>query len=100
MFDRPVFNEFQEAHIEKVWALLHEKFHFNLPEWKKEFKGFLGKQPRNTDITDAFLIFGSRFIDPVLNDILKRRNGYPTWNRLIEYVINSFPNKEKIRYRK
>ena len=95
MHDRPVFREFEEARVAKVWDVLKTTFHFNVSEWKKEYESFLGKQPRNTDNADAFLIFGSRFIEPILNQILKRRTGHPTWNKLIDHVINSYPSKEK-----
>ena len=96
MHNRPVpaFQDFEEAHIERVWELLAEKFHFNIPAWKKEFREFLGRQYRNTDETDAFLIFGTQKINPVLNEILKRNSLHPTWQKMLEYIMNRYPSKD------
>jgi len=95
MHSRPVpaFQDFEEAHIEKVWELLAEKFHFNIPAWKVEFKQFLGRQYRDTEVTDAFLIFGTQKINPVLNEILKRNGLHPTWQKMVEYVMKKYPSK-------
>jgi hypothetical protein len=97
MHNRPIpaFQDFEEAHIEKVWQLLAEKFHFNIPEWKKEFRDFLGKQYRNTEETDAFLIFGTQKINPILNGILKRNSLHPTWQKMVEYVMKKYPSTDQ-----
>lgn len=93
MHDRPVFNEFDEAHIDRVWALLQEIFHFNVAEWKSEFADYLSKQPRRTEEASAFLMFGSQHINPILNSILRRKTGHPTWNKLINHVIRTNPRR-------
>ena len=33
---RDVENSFEEIHIQKIWAILEEKFSFNIKGWKEE----------------------------------------------------------------
>lgn len=78
--------EFSEMHIALTWSELQERFGFDLKTWKKKFNDYLMKQPRETDIVSAFLRFGNDRINPILNEILGRSSGYPTFNRLTIYV--------------
>jgi hypothetical protein len=78
--------EFSEMHIALTWDELHSRFGFDLMTWKKKFNDYLMKQPRETDIVSAFLRFGNDRLNPLLNEILGRSSGYPTFNRLTTYV--------------
>jgi hypothetical protein len=83
-----IIRDFQEADIDKVWQELKKLFGFDLRAWKKEFREFLYSQPRNTTAAEAFIIFGNRHINPVLNEILRRNELFPTFNKLVEYILN------------
>jgi hypothetical protein len=88
-------NDFQEMHILIVWDELRLRFGFDLKAWKNDFSSFLASQPRNTTETDAFIQFGNRRINPVLNSILRRNELYPTFNNLILYVVRQKRNQKK-----
>jgi hypothetical protein len=72
--------------IEKVWTYLGTKFGFNVPAWKKEFEGVLLLSRRDRSFEDQFMEFGKKQIEPILNDILLRRN-YPTWINLLAFIL-------------
>jgi hypothetical protein len=78
--------EFTEMHIDITWKELHERFGFDLKTWKKKFSDYLMKQPRETDIVSAFNRFGNDRINPLLNEILGRASGFPTFQRFTEYI--------------
>jgi hypothetical protein len=78
--------EFSEMHINLTWSELQERFGFDLKTWKKKFNDYLMKQPRETDLVSAFLRFGNDRLNPLLNEILGRSSGFPTFNRLTTYV--------------
>ena len=78
--------QFNEMHINLTWNELQERFGFELKSWKKRFNEYLMKQPRETDTMSAFYRFGNDKINPVLNQILGRAPGFPTFSRLIEYI--------------
>ncbi|HNP07380.1 MAG TPA: hypothetical protein PKN99_07120 [Cyclobacteriaceae bacterium] len=80
-------NQFEEAHIEKVWDELKTRFGFNVPEWKKKFEAGFIKQSREVSRVEYFLRFGNGSINPVLNDILCRRSLHPTFNKLVDYLL-------------
>ncbi|MFZ9503237.1 MAG: hypothetical protein ACO263_01580 [Cyclobacteriaceae bacterium] len=82
-------------HIAIIWDELRLRFGFDLKAWKTEFAEFLNSQPRNTNITDAFIVFGNRRINPVLNSILRRNDLYPTFNKLMQYVISRNSSQRK-----
>jgi hypothetical protein len=82
------FQEFTEMHIQLTWNELHERFGFDLKTWKKKFSDYLMKQPRQTDVVSAFLRFGNDRINPLLNEILGRASGYPTFQRFTEYITS------------
>jgi len=80
--------EFEEMHIAWVWEELHERFGFPLKEWKKQFAEYLDKQPSGrSEVVGAFFRFGYECINPILNQILCRRPGYPSWNNLCDYIV-------------
>ena len=79
---------FQEIHINLVWDELAMRFGFNLKEWKKKYKQQFSYQPRNVSEVEFFLRFGNKAINPVLNEILGRQNLYPTFNRLVDYILD------------
>ena len=78
---------FEEMHIAWMWEELHERFGFPPKEWKKRFADHLTKQKRGEDIVGVFLRFGSDNINPILNQILCRNEGHPTWNKLCDFVV-------------
>lgn len=86
------FDYMKETHITLVWDLLEEKFGFPKKTWTKAFKVHLDKQPRTTNDLDIFLKFGNQHINPILNAILLRRHGYPTFNNICEYIIRKSPS--------
>ena len=92
-------NYYELIHIDIMFDELHKRFGFNEAEWRKEFQRFLAKQPRNTSELDAFVKFGNAFINPVLNNILRRENNRNTFQAMLFYIIekNSMPKKEKTR---
>lgn len=79
--------EFQEMHVKWVWAELHERFGFNVPEWKKRYYEELRKKPGREDSLHFFFVFMNTHVNPVLNQILCRRDGHPTFNKFTEYVV-------------
>jgi hypothetical protein len=82
------FKNFEERHITIVWVELRNRFGFNIDGWKKEFSNYFDSQPRNVSEIDAFIVFGNRRINPVLNMILKRKELHPTFNKLVLYILN------------
>lgn len=78
--------DFQEQHIHHTWEELHNRFGFDLKTWKKKFNDYLMKQPRETDLVSAFFRFGNDRINPILNEILGRSSGFPTFQRFTEYI--------------
>jgi hypothetical protein len=84
--------EFTTFHIDNVWSILGKRFGFNVREWKFRFADYreeLRKQRRDLDhdLVSDFFYFGNTVINPILNEILCRRVGYPTFNYLTEYVV-------------
>lgn len=77
---------FDPEDIERVWTFLGRKFHFNIPAWKDEFNQSLDLTIRHKSVPVQFMEFGKRKIEPLLNDILCRRN-YPTWIILLSYIL-------------
>ena len=84
---------FEEMHIALVWKELKERFGFNIPAWKEDFDRYYTNRPRNISTEDAFLMYGSAFINDLLNKILMRNAGYPTFNRLCRYVATGKTHK-------
>ena len=88
--------DFREMHIDIVWDELQLRFGFDIKAWKKEFREFLASQPRNTTETDAFIVFGNRRINPVLNGILRRNELFPTFNKLVAYILSRDNNRSHV----
>lgn len=85
---------FEVEDIDMVWNELERRFHFNVKAWKKEFEIETYNDERFKDLQEAFLEYGKRKIEPLLNIILKR-DRYPTWINLVSHVL-----KEKIEKKK
>lgn len=82
-------DRFQEHHISLVWRYLGEQFSFNVKYWKTELETYLQRQPRNTSVESAFLKFGNTRINDILNQVLGRRTGHDTFNKLLAWLIKS-----------
>lgn len=93
MIPQAITDHFDLMHIDIVFRELHDRFGFNKKEWEKKFKSFLSQQPRNTSELDAFIKFGNRFINPVLNEILCRNALHATFSQMVLYIVekNSVP---------
>lgn len=84
---------FETEDIDVAWTYLGKTFSFNIKSWKNEFEMERSHFPRNISDQEAFMIFGKRNIEPVLNEILKRKK-YPTWIGLLTFLL-----KDKIEKR-
>lgn len=80
-------DEFQEMHIRWVWSELQERFGFNIPEWKKRYTQEFAKQPGNSDELHFFFTFMHKNVNPLLNRILCRPEGYDTFNKFARFVV-------------
>jgi hypothetical protein len=87
---RDVETQLSSVHMGRVWDILQEKFCFNVKAWKKEFYEFVQKQPGNASESQAFVEFGVKNIQPVLNAVLKRNAYHPTWKNMIDYVVRKY----------
>ena len=72
--------------FDKVWNVLEEKFSMNVSAWKEMFAREERTRGRFISSEEAFLIFGKRKIEPLLNDLLCRKR-VPTWIYLLRYVL-------------
>ncbi len=86
---KDVENGFEEIHIEKIWSILNEKFSFNIKGWKENFKKYLASQSREISERQAFVEFGLKKIQPLLNGILSRAEYHPTWINLMRWVVKN-----------
>jgi hypothetical protein len=86
---RDVDNAFEENHIQKVWNVLEDKFSFNTKVWKEDFNKYLISQSREVSERQAFMEFGLKKIQPLLNGILRRTDYHPTWINLMRWVVKS-----------
>jgi hypothetical protein len=77
--------QFEEAYVRLVWSELHTRFGFPVHDWKKRFLNYC-QQSRINDPVEGFYKFGNEVINPVLNEILCRKTGHPTFQKLVEYV--------------
>lgn len=86
---RDVENAFEEIHIQKIWNVLDEKFSFNIKVWKEHFDKYLGSQSREITVRQAFVEFGLKKIQPLLNGILGRSDYHPTWINLMRWIVKN-----------
>jgi hypothetical protein len=75
--------------MEKIWSFLSEKFSFNARGWKDDFKKYLAGQSREISERQAFVEFGLKKIQPILNGILKRSEYHPTWINLMRWIVKN-----------
>ena len=87
---RELEDEISTVHINRIWDLLQEKFCFNVRAWKKEFYEYIQAQPQGISEGEAFVDFGVKFIQPVLNAVLKRNAFHPTWKNMIAYIVKKY----------
>jgi hypothetical protein len=87
---RDVEHSMSAVHIARAWDLLLEKFCFNTKLWKKEFYEYYQKQPQNISESEAFVDFGTKHIQPLLNMVLKRNAFHPTWKNLLTYIVKKY----------
>lgn len=87
---RNVEDELSAVHMAKVWELLGEKFCFNIKKWKKEYVEYLQKRSHNVSEQEAFVDFGTEFINPVLNAVLKRDRYFDTWGNMLKYIVKKY----------
>ena len=87
---RDVENNLSAIHITKIWELLEEKFCFNTKAWKKDFYEYFQKQPPRVSEREAFVDFGVKRIQPVLNKVLARKDFHPTWKNMLTYIVKKF----------
>jgi hypothetical protein len=87
---RDVEDEISAVHMSKVWELLEEKFCFNIKLWKKDFYEYFQTQPHSVTEREAFVAFGIKHIQPVLNMVLKRNAFHPTWKNMLTYIVKKF----------
>ena len=87
---RDVENELSAVHMTRIWELLEEKFCFNIKAWKKDFYDYFEKQPHRTSEREAFVEFGLKRIQPLLNKVLARKDFHPTWKNILTYVVKKF----------
>jgi hypothetical protein len=95
----------EETHVKLIWNYLHEKFGFDLKGWKAKFEEFR-REPRvlksghdNLEVSHFFL-FGNKHIEPVLNQILCRKEGHATFNNLVYFVVTGKKKEVESRWRK
>lgn len=76
---------YEQGYINLVWRELESRFGFPLKNWQKRFAEYC--DAKRVDSVTGFYHFGHDVINPVLNEILCRRSGYPTFQKLVEYVM-------------
>jgi len=97
-----IIHDMDALHMQQVWDELADRFHFPEKKWKEKFKEYADKQPSTVGERGIFLTFGTKHIDPVLNQLLLRPPASQTFNALVEYVIkksSSYQKKEAQRGR-
>jgi hypothetical protein len=82
----PSATYFEEANIRLVWRELECRYGFPLEPWKKRFADYCDKS-QIKDPIEGFYKFGNEVINPVMNEILCRRSGHPTFLKFVEYVL-------------
>lgn len=83
-------------HVDKVLNELHKRFGFNKEHWKSEFAMYHDHVFSNTVPLDtAFISFGNKAINPLLNKILGRADDWPTFSNLVNYVVTGKAHKKK-----
>jgi hypothetical protein len=89
---------FDSQDIEKVWEYLGKKFGFNIPAWKTDFINSFLTSKRDKSVQDQFMEFGKKKIEPILNDVLCRKQ-VPTWINLLSFLlqdrINALQNRDR-----
>jgi hypothetical protein len=95
MVPESIIKYYDQMHVDLTFRELHDRFGFPVKEWKEKFRQYLLTQPRNTSELDAFVKFGNRVINPVLNEVLCRRPSHDTFNKMLYYVIEKSSGSDK-----
>lgn len=82
------YEQFDEMHIRLVWQVLEDHFGFNVKIWKSYFEEYKQKRGRGLSSIAAFHCFGHDHINPILNQVLGRLHGHPTFDNLCHYVVS------------
>ncbi len=75
---------YEQGNINLVWRELESRFGFPRKQWSKRFKEYC--EVKRLDPVNGFYYFGHDIINPILNELLCRKFGYPTFQKLVEYV--------------
>ncbi len=82
-----ILKKIKPHHLPMVWQELHDRFGFEAAEWKRKFESELKRQPRGTEPVEFILVFGVKRINPILNEIMRRPEGYPSFMLMVEEVV-------------
>jgi hypothetical protein len=48
------------------------------------------KMPHEVSEKEAFVEFGAEFINPLLNQVLKRDQYHNTWGNMLKYIVKKY----------
>ena len=54
---------------------------------ENQFHQYFMKMPHEVSEKEAFVEFGAEFINPLLNQILKRDQYHNTWGNILKYIV-------------
>jgi hypothetical protein len=83
---------FDELDIERTWDYLEKFFRLNKKWWKQDFEEHYIRSTRELTKMEIFYRYGKANFQPAFNVILARAEDYPTWAKLIRYIV-----RDKIR---
>ena len=79
----------KEKDFDTIWNYLENKFGYS-KEWRREWRTYIDDSKRQATPVRAFLDFGQREINPLLNAALRRNEYHPTFMRML-YVMFVVP---------
>lgn len=79
----------KENDFDTIWNYLENKFGYS-KEWRVEWRSYIDDAERQATPVRAFLDFGQREINPLLNAALRRNEYHPTFMRML-YVMFVMP---------
>jgi hypothetical protein len=82
-----ILHDIQPHHLPLVWRELKLRYGFNTAAWENSFEQAFERRPRGTERVEFFLCYGAQTINPILNRVLHRSWDYPTFLRLVEYIV-------------
>jgi len=75
-----------EANIKLVLRELKDHFGFPVEPWNEKLNGYC-LENKIEDRMEGFIKLGTEVINPILNNILCRKSGYPTFQKFFEFVV-------------